>query len=179
MWTVGADITREEYLHLLDTAKRSNDERAYLLVKVMATTGVSILGLPELTVEAVQAGKLKVEHDIVPLAAGLRDELADYAAWKNVQSGPVFITRSGRPYNSTQVSRFLHNLCSSAELDEEKCRPSALRKLYRITKADAEARAPDIVEQFMARQADAEAQTSGMVDQIMVRRADAEARAPG
>ena len=179
MWTVGADITREEYLHLLDTAKRSNDERAYLLVKVMATTGVSILGLPELTVEAVQAGKLKVEHDIVPLATGLRDELADYAAWKNVQSGPVFITRSGRPYNSTQVSRFLHNLCSSAELDEEKCRPSALRKLYRITKADAEARAPDIVEQFMARQADAEAQTSGMVDQIMVRRADAEARAPG
>ena len=137
MWTVGADITREEYLHLLDTAKRSNDERAYLLVKVMATTGVSILGLPELTVEAVQAGKLKVEHDIVPLATGLRDELADYAAWKNVQSGPVFITRSGRPYNSTQVSRFLHNLCSSAELEEEKCRPSALRKLYRATKPGA------------------------------------------
>ena len=80
MWTVGADITREEYLHLLDTAKRLNDERAYLLVKVMATTGVSILGLPELTVEAVRAGKLKVEHDVVPLATGLREELAAYAA---------------------------------------------------------------------------------------------------
>ena len=156
MWTLGVDITREEYLHLLDTAKRSNDERAYLLVKVMATTGVSILGLPELTVEAVRAGKLKVEHDIVPLAAGLRDELADYAAWKNVWSGPVFITRSGRPYNSTQVSRFLHNLCSSAELDEEKCRPSALRKLYQATKSEAEARAADIAEQIMNQQADAE-----------------------
>ena len=179
MWTLGADITREEYLHLLDTAKRSNDERAYLLVKVMATTGVSILGLPELTVEAVQAGKLKVEHDVVPLATGLRDELAGYATGKSVRSGPVFITRSGRPYNSTQVSRFLHNLCSSAELDEEKCRPSALRKLYRTTKADAEARAPDMVEQLMARQADVEAQAAGMVDQIMARQADAEARAPG
>ena len=46
MWTVGADITREEYLHLLDTAKRSNDERAYLLVKVMATTGADSGGRP-------------------------------------------------------------------------------------------------------------------------------------
>ena len=156
MWTLGADITREEYLHLLDTAKRSNDERAYLLVKVMATTGVSILGLPELTVEAVRAGKLKVEHDVVPLATGLRDELVGYATGKSVRSGPVFITRSGRPYNSTQVSRFLHNLCSSAGLEEEKCRPSALRKLYRATKADAEARAPAMVEQLIARQADAE-----------------------
>ena len=179
MWTLGADITREEYLHLLDTAKGSNDERAYLLVKVMATTGVSILGLPELTVEAVRAGELKVEHDVVPLAAGLREELAAYATWKNVRSGPVFITRSGRPYSSTQVSRFLHKLCSSAELEEEKCRPSALRKLYRSLKADAEARAPHMVEQLMARQTDAEAQAAGMVDQIMARQADAEARAPG
>ncbi len=179
MWTLGADITREEYLHLLDTAKRSNDERAYLLVKVMATTGVSILGLPELTVEAVQAGKLKVEHNVVPLSAGLRDELESYAARKNVRTGPVFITRSGRPYNSTQVSRFLHNLCSSAELDEEKCRPSALRRLFRATKADAEAHAPAMVVQLMDRQADAEAQTDGMEDQLMNRQADAKARAPG
>ena len=178
MWTVGADITREEYLHLLDTAKGSNDERAYLLVKVMATTGVSIMGLPELTVEAVQAGELKVEHDVVPLAAGLRDELVAYAAWKSVHSGPVFTTRSGRPYNATQVSRFLHNLCSSAELDEEKCRPSALRKLYRTTKADAEARAADMLEQLMDRQANADAQAADMVEQLMDRQADAEARAP-
>ena len=179
MWTVGADITREEYLHLLDTAKGSNDERAYLLVKVMATTGVSILGLPELTVEAVRAGKLKVEHDVVPLAAGLREELEEYAAWKSVRSGPVFITRSGRPYNATQVSRFLHNLCCSAELDEEKCRPSALRKLYRAAKADAEARAADMMEQIMNRQADAEARAADTVERLMDRQADAEAQAPG
>ena len=57
MWTVGADITREEYLHLLDTAKESKNERAYLLVKVIATTGVSVVGLPGVTVEAVGTGK--------------------------------------------------------------------------------------------------------------------------
>ncbi len=177
MWTLGADITREEYLHLLDTARESNDERSYLLVKVMATTGVSTLGLPELTVEAVRAGKLKVEHDVVPLAAGLQEELTAYAAGKSVRSGPVFITRNGRPYNSTQVSRFLHNLCRSAELEEEKCRPSALRKLYRDTKADAEARAPSMVEQLMERQADAEAQAADVVEQFMDRQADAKAQA--
>ena len=156
MWTVGADITREEYLHLLDTAKESKNERAYLLVKVIATTGVSVVGLPGVTVEAVGTGKLEVEHDVVPLAPGLRDELEVYAAWKGIQTGSVFITRSGRPYNTTQISRFLHDLGRSAGLDEEKCRPSALRKLYRTTKAEIEARAVSMVEQLMNEQADNE-----------------------
>ena len=156
MWTVGADITREEYLHLLDTAKQLDREQAYLLVKVMATTGVSVLGLPGVTVEAVRAGELKVEHDVVLLAAGLRDELMAYAMWRGIQTGPVFATRSGRPCNQTRISYVLHSLCKAAGLDEEKCRPSALRKLCRATKAEAEARAAEIVEQIMDRQADAE-----------------------
>ncbi len=156
MWTVGADITREEYLHLLNTAKLLDREQAYLLVKVMATTGVSVMGLPRLTVEAVRAGKLKVEHETVPLAAGLRDELTAYADWKGIRTGPVFATSNGRPYNATQVSRFLYDLCRSAGLDEEKCRPSALRKLYRATKAEAETRAAGMVEQIMNGQADDE-----------------------
>ena len=156
MWTVGEDITREEYLHLLDTAKLLDREQAYLLVKVMATTGVSVLGLPRLTVEAVQAGELKVEHDVVPLAPGLRDELTAYAEWKGIQTGPVFATSSGKPYNSTQVSRYLYDLCRSAGLEEEKCRPSALRKLYRATKSEVDARAADMAEQIMNRQADGE-----------------------
>ena len=179
MWTLGADITREEYLHLLDTAKQLGREQAYLLVKVMATTGVSILGLPELTVEAVQAGKLRVEHDIVPLAAGLRDELMEYAVWKNVKSGPVFVTRSRKPCNQSRISYVLHSLSKSAGVDKEKCRPSALRKLYRATKADAEARAPDMVEQLMDRQADAEARIADMVEQRMERQAEAKERVPG
>ena len=156
MWTVGADITREEYLHLLDTAKQLDREQAYLLVKVIATTGVSVLGLPGVTVEAVRAGELTVENDVVPLSAGLRDELTAYAVWKGIQTGPVFVTRSGRPCNQTRISYILHSLCRSAGLDEEKCRPSALRKLYRTTKAEAEALAAGMVEQLMNEQADDE-----------------------
>ena len=38
MWTVGPEITREEYLHLLDTAKQQDQRQAYMLVKVFATT---------------------------------------------------------------------------------------------------------------------------------------------
>ncbi len=156
MWTVGADITREEYLHLLDTAKRLDREQAYLLVKVMATTGVSVMGLPGVTVETVQAGELKAGRDIVPLAAGLRDELMAYAARKGIKTGPVFATRSGRPCNQTRISYILHELCRAAGLEEEKCRPSTLRKLYRAAKAEAEVRAADMVEQLMNEQADAE-----------------------
>ena len=78
MWTVGPEITREEYLHLLDTARQLDHRQAYLLVKVFATTGVSVLELPVVTVEAVNAGRLSNAGDTVPLASGLQDELTAY-----------------------------------------------------------------------------------------------------
>ncbi len=156
MWTVGPEITREEYLHLLDTAKRLDQRQAYLLVKVFATAGVSVLELPVVTVEAVRAGKLNDAGDTVPLAAGLREELTAYASWNGVEAGPVFVTCNGRPLRSSQVSRYLDGLSRSAGLDRSKCRPSALQKLYRLSKAEAEAKAAGMVEQIMNRQTDAE-----------------------
>ena len=156
MWTVGPEITREEYLHLLDTAKKLDRKQAYLLVKVFATTGVSVMELPVVTVEAVNAGRLSNAGDTVPLATGLRDELTAYASWNGVETGPVFVTRNGRPLRSSQVSRCLDYLSQSAGLDRTKCRPSALQKLYRLSKAEAEAEAADVVEQIMDRQTDAE-----------------------
>ena len=109
-----------------------------------------------MTVEAVRAGRLNNAGDTVPLAMGLRDELTAYASWNGVEAGPVFVTRNGRPLRSSQVSRCLDYLSQSAGLDRTKCRPSALQKLYRLGKAEAEAEAADVVEQIMNRQTDAE-----------------------
>ena len=100
------ELTRAEYLHLLDTARVLGREPAYLLVKVFALTGISVSELPVLTVEAVRAGRVRD----VPLPEGLKSELLAYAARKNILSGPVFATRSGRPLDVQRVSAILRGL---------------------------------------------------------------------
>ncbi len=152
----GQEITREEYLHMLDTAKFFGREQAYLLAKVFVTTGISAPELSAVTAEAVRTGKLETSSGAVSLPAGLCHELADYAARKNVHAGPVFITRSGRPFDAQRVSGILRGLGTEAGLAEGKSRPSTLQKLYLASRAEAEAMAVETVERLMNEQADRE-----------------------
>lgn len=150
------EITREEYLHMLDTAKRLGREQAYLLVKVFVTTGISAPELSEVTAEAVGTGKLETSNGAVSLPAGLCHELAAYAARKDVHTGPIFVTRSGRLLNVPRVFSILRDLGTEAGLTEGKSRPSTLQRLYRDTKEEARFMAAETVERSMNEQADRE-----------------------
>ena len=152
----GQEITREEYLHMLDTAKFFGREQAYLLAKVFVTTGISAPELSAVTAEAVRMGKLETSSGAVLLPAGLCHELVDYAARKGVHAGPIFVTRSGRLFNVPRVFNILRGLGTEAGLAEGKSRPSTLQRLYRDTKEEARAMAAGTVERLMNEQADRE-----------------------
>ena len=65
------EITRGEYIRLLQTARLMGNARAYLLVKLLANTDLQLRDLPAVTVENVPTGR-------VPLAGGaprLRDRV--------------------------------------------------------------------------------------------------------
>ena len=53
---VQPELTRTEYLRLLQTARILGRERIYLMVKVFALTGIRVGELPMVTAEAVEAG---------------------------------------------------------------------------------------------------------------------------
>ena len=55
---VQPELTRTEYLRLLSAARVLGKERAYLLVKVFACTGMTVRHLSLLTVEAVEENRL-------------------------------------------------------------------------------------------------------------------------
>ena len=152
----GKEITREEYLHLLDTAKFFGREQAYLLAKVFATTGILTQELLEVTVEAVRTGKLETSKGAVSLPSGLQNELAGYATRNSIHTGSIFIARSGRLFTAPRVCNILRGLGTEAGLTEGKCRPSTLQGLYRTTKEEAEATVAGTVEQAMNEQADEE-----------------------
>ena len=149
------ELSRAEYLHLLRTAKTLDKEKVYLLVKLFAATGLFAQELPEVTVEAVQEGKVicgqNRHKQIVTVPGCLRKELLDFALRNSIGSGPIFQTRDGRPMHRTYVSAVIRNLCEEAKVPREKGNPKCLRKLYLSTRAGVESNISLLVEQAMER----------------------------
>ena len=132
------ELSRTEYLRLLQTARLLEKEREYLYIKVFAQVGLSVQELNRLTVEAAQAGFIPPgpgEEGPLRLPAGLREELLDYSRRRGVRTGPVFVTRTGKAVNRTNVSDSVRRLCREAQVAPEKGNPRCLRKLYLETQA--------------------------------------------
>jgi len=154
------ELSRAEYLHLLRTAKSMGKERVYLLIKLFASTGLFAQELPEVTVEAVRAGKIICDQNrykqIVTVPACLQKELLDFARRNNIAAGPIFQTRDGRPMHRTYVSAVMKQVCEKAGIAEGKGNPKNLRKLYLSTKAGFESNISLLIEQAMERQLEQE-----------------------
>lgn len=129
------ELTRTEYLRMLSTAKALGKERAYLLIKIFGSTGLSLGDLERMTVEAVQDGKIPLPSGTVRIPDGLRKELMQFAKRENIHSGPMFLTRNGNPQDRTSISKMIKTLCRYAQVPEEKANPRCLKKLYLTTQA--------------------------------------------
>ena len=141
------ELTRTEYMRLLQTAKLLEKERLYLLVKVFGSVGVPVQELPKVTVEAVRAGRLVLEGQRLRVPPCLREELLDYAKRECVTRGPLFISRNGRPLNRTNVTQSVRRLCRDAQVDEAKGNPRCLRRLCLTTQAEIQAHLELLAEQ--------------------------------
>ena len=149
----------------LPAARVLGKERAYLLVKVFACTGMTVRHLSLLTVEAVEENRLVLPVNglrrIVHIPAPLRQELRDYIRREGISSGPVFVTRNGRQYNRTAVNAVIQSLARDARVSPEKCNPRCLRKLYRSTQESIQASFALLMEQAHERLLETEQLTTG------------------
>ena len=154
------ELTRNEYIRMLQTAKALGRERVYLLVKLFATTGLPLQELPKVTVEAVEEGVAIAESNgieqMIRFPDFLREELLSYVRRKGILSGPVFLTRSREPMSRTNVSMGIRQLCVAAQVPEEKGNPRCLRKLYLSARAEIEANIALLIEQAVQKQLEAE-----------------------
>ena len=134
---VQPELTRKEYLRLLSAAKAANRECAYMLVKLFATTGIAVRELPRVTVEGRKAAADC--HLSQPRPPGntnsvLRSKGAlDFARWSNIPEGPLFRSRNGGVLHRASVTAIIQRLAPLARVDQDKCNPRCLRKLYMAT----------------------------------------------
>ena len=163
------ELTRTEYLRLLQTARALGRERVYLLVKLFRTTGLTVQELEKVTVEAVKEGKLTVtpsrSKQVLRIPDGLQSELLDYAKRNGYLSGPIFLTKEGTPMSRTYVSTIIRQLCTAAKVPEGKGNPRCLKRLYQSTRAGIEDNIALLVEQAHNRLLEQEQLEIGWRDQ--------------
>lgn len=131
------ELTKQEYTRLIRAAKKKGNERLNLVMQTICSCGIRVSELSAVTIEAVQRetaeirSKGKVRQVFLPKT--LCKALIKYANKRKIQQGPVFVTRSGRPLNRSNIWADMKKLCEIAQVAKEKVFPHNLRHLFART----------------------------------------------
>lgn len=131
------ELTKAEYERLLDAAKDRKNLRLYYLMQTICSSGIRVSELSAVTVEAVKARqatiRCKGKMRVVILPLNLCRILSEYAKKQKITSGPVFVTRTGKPLDRSTIWKMMKMLCESAGVDKDKVFPHNLRHLFART----------------------------------------------
>lgn len=131
------ELSREEYKRLVKAAKEKQNERLALLIETICATGIRVSELSYITVEAVAKGEAVVtckgKTRTVFLPSALAKQLRRYVKKRDLASGPVFVTRTGKPMDRSNIWREMKALCESAGVSPTKVFPHSLRHLFART----------------------------------------------
>lgn len=128
------ELTKAEYTRLCRTAERKHNERLNLILQTICGTGIRVSELQFITIEAVKHGeavvRCKGKTRAVFIVRELRQKLLRYAAEQNIQSGMIFVTRTGKPISRTNIWWEMKALCVEADVNPQKVFPHNLRHLF-------------------------------------------------
>ena len=131
------ELTREEYLRLIETANSKKNLRLSLIIQTICSTGIRVSELQYITVEAVNRGEAVVnckgKTRRIFIVSTLRKKLLQYIKDKKISSGTVFITKGGRAISRNNVWKEMKSLCDQANVSRRKVFPHNLRHLFART----------------------------------------------
>ena len=131
------ELSKAEYERLLTAAKQKRNERLYYLMQTICSSGIRVSELSAITIEAVKAHRATInckgKMRVVVLPKDLCKMLSEYAKGQKITSGPVFITRTGKPLDRSTIWKMMKSLCEDAGVLKEKVFPHNLRHLFART----------------------------------------------
>lgn len=131
------ELTKAEYKRLCQTAKQKNNKRLDLIIQTICATGIRVSELQYITVEAIKRGEAivncKAKTRSVFIVTELKRKLLCWAAEQRIKSGMIFVTKSGKPINRTNIWREMKELCKDANVSPQKVFPHNLRHLFART----------------------------------------------
>lgn len=128
------ELTREEYRRLKHIAAIHHNRRLCMILETICSTGIRVSELKYITVESVQQGSASVDCKgktrKVLMVKSLLKKLRIYIRDMHIRTGPVFVTRNGKPVSRTNIWKELKKLCKEAEVASTKVFPHNLRHLF-------------------------------------------------
>lgn len=160
------ELTRQEYLRLLQAAKWMGKERTYLIIKTLCNAGVRLHELQQVTVEAVTQGNTIIffychNQRQLSFPRRLREELLAYAARQGITQGPIFVTRNGNPVGRSNIWTDIQKVCIEAKVAEEKASARCLWDLHQQTYKDIAEHISVLITQAYEKMLDKEELTVG------------------
>jgi len=131
------ELTQDEYRRLVRAADRADHRRLSLVMQTICSTGIRVSELRYITVQAVQTGRAEISNKgsyrTIFLPKQLRSILYRYIKENHISTGPVFVTRNGKPLDRSNIWRDMKSLCKSAGVPAQKVFPHNLRHLFART----------------------------------------------
>ncbi|MDO4267018.1 MAG: tyrosine-type recombinase/integrase [Eubacteriales bacterium] len=128
------ELSRAEYERLVDAARKEKNERMEMLLQTVCSTGIRISELSYITAESLRLRYTQVDCKgkirKIFLTEGLCRRLRTYCEKTGIKSGPIFITRTGRPMDRSNIWREMKKLAETAGVETEKVFPHNLRHLF-------------------------------------------------
>lgn len=131
------DLTKEEYYRLVRAAEKKGNIRLSLIMQTIGSTGIRISELKYITVAAINMGYASVcskgKRRTVLLPEALCQKLKHYVREKKIQRGSVFVTRTGKNVDRSNVCHEMKALGREAGVMKKKIFPHNLRHLFALT----------------------------------------------
>lgn len=131
------ELMKSEYMRLVNTAEQNGNQRLCMLLQTICGTGIRISELQFITVKAAKKGEAivscKGKTRRVLIVKELQKKLLHYAKQQNINNGPIFITRTGKPMSRTNIWREMKCLCKAAKVNPNKVFPHNFRHLFART----------------------------------------------
>lgn len=128
------EMTLEEYQCLVQAA---GETRLGYMIQTICGTGIRVSELQYITAEALERGKAVIECKnktrTIFIPKQVQELLEKYRRENHITEGCIFITRSGKPVNRSNIWKQMKALCEKAHIPPEKVFPHNLRHLFART----------------------------------------------
>lgn len=128
------ELTKEEYMRLLNTAKTNNNDRLFIILQTIAATGIRVSELKYFKLEEIKTGEITVRSKnktrVILIPNKLKKILILFSKRWGIKSGEIFITKNGKSLNRSNIWTEMKSLCQKAGVSKEKVYPHNLRKLF-------------------------------------------------
>ena len=101
------ELTKQEYNRLLKAAKSKGNRKLYLLMQTICATRIRVSELRYICVESLRNGRAEVNMKgkmrVILIPNELCRMLKKYASDRKISSGSIFVTKSNKPIDRTNI----------------------------------------------------------------------------